>query len=398
MKPQNSLLSGIGTTVFTVMSALAQKHGAINLGQGFPDHDGPEDVVRAAAEALLDGRNQYPPMPGVPELRQAVAHHNRRFYGIEADPDAEVVVTSGATEAITACLMAVLDPGDECVLIEPLYDTYLPVVKLLGAVPKLVRLQPPKWELPRAELAAAFGPRTKAVLLNSPMNPTGKVFTAAELAFVADLVARHDCYAVCDEVYEHLTFDGWRHMPLMALPGMRERCMRVGSAGKTFSLTGWKVGYVTCDRSLAPNVAKAHQNLTFTTAPNLQRGVAVGLMKEDAYFLGISTALQAKRDVLAAGLAGLGFGVLPTQGSYFITADFRPIGFAGDDVSFCRTLTEEAGVTAIPVSAFYADPARAPNHYARFAFCKNEAVLEAALDRLRGWIGARGRVLTAAAG
>jgi len=398
MKPQNSLLSGTGTTVFTVMSALAQEHGAINLGQGFPDHDGPEDVVRAAAEALLDGRNQYPPMPGLPELRQAVSHHNRRFYGIEADPLSEVVVTSGATEAITACLMAVLDPGDECVLIEPLYDTYLPVVKLLGAVPKLVRLQPPKWELPRAELAAAFGPRTKAVLLNSPMNPTGKVFTAAELAFVADLVARHDCYAVCDEVYEHLTFDGWRHIPLMALPGMRERCMRVGSAGKTFSLTGWKVGYVTCDRSLAPNVAKAHQNLTFTTAPNLQRGVAVGLMKDDGYFAGISASLQAKRDLLAAGLAGLGFGVLPTQGSYFITADFRPIGFAGDDVAFCRTLTEEAGVTAIPVSAFYADPARAPNHYARFAFCKNEAVLDAALERVRGWLGARGSVLTAAAG
>jgi N-succinyldiaminopimelate aminotransferase len=398
MKPQNSLLSGTGTTVFTVMSALAQEHGAINLGQGFPDHDGPEDVVRAAAEALLDGRNQYPPMPGLPELRQAVSHHNRRFYGIEADPLSEVVVTSGATEAITACLMAVLDPCDECVLIEPLYDTYLPVVKLLGAVPKLVRLQPPKWELPRAELAAAFGPRTKAVLLNSPMNPTGKVFTAAELAFVADLVARHDCYAVCDEVYEHLTFDGWRHIPLMTLPGMRERCMRVGSAGKTFSLTGWKVGYVTCDRSLAPNVAKAHQNLTFTTAPNLQRGVAVGLMKDDGYFAGISASLQAKRDLLAAGLAGLGFGVLPTQGSYFITADFRPIGFAGDDVAFCRTLTEEAGVTAIPVSAFYADPARAPNHYARFAFCKNEAVLDAALERVRGWLGARGRVLTAAAG
>ena len=399
MKPQNTLLSGIGTTVFTVMSALAQKHGAINLGQGFPDHDGPEDVVRAAAEALLDGRNQYPPMPGLPELRRAVSHHNRRFYGIEADADAEVVVTSGATEAVTACLMAVLDPGDECVLIEPLYDTYLPVVKLLGAVPKLVRLQPPKWELPRAELAAAFGPRTKAVLLNSPMNPTGKVFTAAEMAFVADLVARHDCYAVCDEVYEHLTFDGWRHIPLMALPGMRERCMRVGSAGKTFSLTGWKVGYVTCDRGLAPNVAKAHQNLTFTTPPNLQRGVAVGLMKDDAYFRGISASLQAKRDLLAAGLAELGFGVLPTQGSYFITADFRPVGFAGDDVAFCRAITEEARVTAIPVTAFYADPAAAPNHYARFAFCKNEAVLGAALERLRCWIGARrGRVLTAAAG
>jgi aspartate/methionine/tyrosine aminotransferase len=402
MKPQNNLLSGIGTTVFTVMSALAQEHGAINLGQGFPDHDGPEDVVRAAAEALLDGRNQYPPMPGLPELRQAVAQHNRRFYGIEADPGAEVVVTSGATEAVTACLMAVLDPGDECVLIEPLYDTYLPVVRLLGAVPRLVRLQPPKWELPRAELAAAFGPRTKAILLNSPMNPTGKVFTAAELAFVADLVARHDCYAVCDEVYEHLTFDGWRHIPLMALPGMRERCMRIGSAGKTFSLTGWKVGYVTCDRSLAPNVAKAHQNLTFTTAPNLQRGVAVGLMKDDSYFRGMAAGLQGKRDLLAAGLAALGFGVLPSRGSYFITADFRPVGFAGGDVSFCRTLTEEAGVTAIPVSAFYADPARAPNHYARFAFCKNEAVLEAALGRMRNWVEARragGRgVLTAAAG
>ena len=399
MKAQNSLLSGIGTTVFTVMSALAQAHGAINLGQGFPDYDGPEDVVRAAAEALLDGRNQYPPMPGVPELRRAVSHHNRRFYGIEADPEAEVVVTSGATEAITACLMAVLDPGDECVLIEPLYDTYLPVVRLLGAVPKLVRLQPPRWELPRAELAAAFGPRTKAVLLNSPMNPTGKVFTAAELAFVAELVARHDCYAVCDEVYEHLTFDGWRHIPLMALPGMRERCMRIGSAGKTFSLTGWKVGYVTCDRSLAANVAKAHQNLTFTTAPNLQRGVAVGLMKEDGYFAGISADLQAKRDLLAAGLAELGFGVLPTQGSYFVSADFRPIGFTGDDVAFCRTLTEEAGVTAIPVTAFYADPGSAPNHYARFAFCKGDAVIAAALERMRGWIGERrGRVLTAAAG
>ena len=399
MKPQNSLLSGIGTTVFTVMSALAQEHGAINLGQGFPDHDGPEDVVRAAAEALLDGRNQYPPMPGLPELRRAVSHHNRRFYGIEADPAAEVVVTSGATEAITACLMAVLDPGDECVLIEPLYDTYLPVVKLLGAVPRLVRLQPPDWELPRAELAAAFGPRTKAVVLNSPMNPTGKVFTAAELAFVADLVARHDCYAVCDEVYEHLVFDGRRHVPLMTLPGMRERCMRVGSAGKTFSLTGWKVGYVTCDRRLAPNVAKAHQNLTFTTAPNLQRGVAVGLMKDDGYFAGMAAALQRKRDLLAAGLSDLGFGVLPTRGSYFVTADFRPLGFTGDDVSFCRTLTAEAGVAAIPVSAFYADPARAPDHYARFAFCKGEAVLAEALGRLGTWIETRRpRVLTAAAG
>ncbi|HZF76942.1 MAG TPA: aminotransferase [Acetobacteraceae bacterium] len=397
MQPQNALLSATGTTIFTVMSALAVEHGAINLGQGFPDTDGPSDVIHAAAAALLDGRNQYPPLTGVPELRQAVAAANRRFYGLEVDPNAEVVVTSGATEAITACLMAVLNPGDECVLIEPLYDTYLPVVRLLGAVPKLVRLTPPKWELPRAELAAAFGPKTKAILLNTPMNPTGKVFTAAELAFLADLIQRHDCYAVCDEVYEHLTYDGWRHIPLMTLPGMRERCMRVGSAGKTFSLTGWKVGYVTCDRSLAGNVAKAHQNLTFTTPPNLQRGVAVGLAKDDRYFGELSGGLQAKRDRLASGLARLGFGVLPAQGSYFVTADFRPIGFTGDDVAFCRALTAEAKVTAIPVTAFYAS-ADAPNHYARFAFCKRDEVLDEALARIGRWIAARAAHPQAAAG
>ncbi|PWS38066.1 aminotransferase [Falsiroseomonas bella] len=396
MKPQNDLLSATGTTIFTVMSALAVEHGAINLGQGFPDYDGPSDVIHSAAAALLDGRNQYPPMTGLPELRAAVAHANKRFYGLEVDPAREVVVTSGATEAITACLMAVLNPGDECVLIEPLYDTYLPVVKLLGAVPKLVRLSPPKWELPRAELAAAFGPKTKAILLNTPMNPASKVFTAAELAFIAELVTRHDCYAVCDEVYEHLTFDGWQHIPLMTLPGMRERCMRIGSAGKTFSLTGWKVGYVTCDASLAPNVAKAHQNLTFTTPPNLQRGVAVGLMKDDAYFAGLSAHLQAKRDRLAAGLARLGFGVLQTQGSYFITTDVRPLGWTGDDVSFCRALTVEAKVTAIPVTAFYAGP-DAPNHYVRFAFCKGEAVLDAALERMERWLEARRAAPQAAA-
>ena len=397
MKPQNDLLSATGTTIFTVMSALATEHGAINLGQGFPDYDGPEDVIEAAAAALKDGRNQYPPMSGHPDLRNAVAAHNRRFYGLEVDANAEVIVTSGATEAITACLMAVLNPGDECVLIEPLYDTYLPVVKLLGAIPKLVRLTPPKWELPRAELAAAFGPKTKAILLNTPMNPTGKVFTNAELAFIADLIERHDCYAICDEVYEHLTFDGWKHVPLMTLPGMRERCMRIGSAGKTFSLTGWKIGYVTCDQSLAPNVTKAHQNLTFTTAPNLQRGIAVGLAKDDAYFEGVSASLQSKRDRMAAGLARLGFGVLPTQGSYFITTDFRPLGFNGDDVAFCRALTVEAKVTAIPVTAFYAS-SDAPNHYARFAFCKGDAVIDEALARIEAWIAARGTARQAATG
>jgi len=395
VKPANNLLSGIGTTIFTVMSALAVEHNSINLGQGFPDTEGPADVVQAAADALKDGRNQYPPMPGVPELRQAVAAHDRRFYGIDADWATEVVVTSGATEAITACLMAVLNPGDECVLIEPLYDTYLPVVRLVGAIPRLVRLEPPDWELPRAALADAFGPKTKAILLNSPMNPAGKVFTAEELGFIADLVLRHDTYAICDEVYEHLTFDGARHIPLMTLPGLRERTMRIGSAGKTFSLTGWKVGYVTAPASIAGNVAKAHQNLTFTTAPNLQRAVAVGLAKGDDYFASLSGALQAKRDRLAAGLASLGLDVLTAKGSYFISADFRPLGFNGDDMAFCRHITEHAKVTAVPVSAFYDGPG-APSHYARFAFCKKDEVLDEAVARLRRHFGTR--ALTEGAG
>jgi aspartate/methionine/tyrosine aminotransferase len=382
VKTVNSLLAATGTTIFTVMSALAVQHKSINLGQGFPDTDGPPDVLQAAADALMDGRNQYPPMPGVPELRQAVAAHDARFYGLLVDAMTEVVVTSGATEAITACLMAVLDPGDEIVVIEPLYDTYLPVIRLLGAIPRLVRLNPPDWALPRDELAAAFGPKTKAMLFNTPMNPTGKVFTAAELAFIADLLHRHDCYAICDEVYEHLTFDGARHIPLMTLPGMFARSMRIGSAGKTFSLTGWKVGYVTAPASLAPLVAKAHQNLTFTTPPNLQRAVAVGLAKDDAYFASLGPALAAKRDRLGAGLAAIGFGVLPVHGSYFITTDFAPLGFDGDDVAFCRHITEAAGVTAIPVTAFYDGP-DPPTHYARFAFCKQEAVLDEAVARLQ---------------
>ncbi len=389
MKPANSLLAATGTTIFTVMSVLAAEHQAINLGQGFPDSDGPEDMLAAAASALMDGRNQYPPMTGVPELRAAVAAANRRFYGLEVDPRSEVVVTSGATEALAASLMALLDPGDEVVLIEPLYDTYLPVVRMLGAVPRLVRLAPPRWELPRAELAAAFGPRTKAILLNTPMNPTGKVFTAAELAFIGELIQRHDAYAICDEVYEHLTYDGWRHIPLMTLPGLRPRTLRIGSAGKAFSLTGWKVGYVTAPAELAGFVAKAHQNLIFTTPPNLQRAVALGLAKDDSYFAGLAAGLAARRDRLAAGLAALGMDVLPCRGSYFLIADFAPLGFGGDDVAFCRHITAAAGVAAIPVSAFYAS--NAPGHYARFAFCKRAAVLEEAIMRLERHFGAARR-------
>ena len=390
MRGANTYLGSIGTTIFTLMSALATEHRSINLGQGFPDTDGPADVVQAASDALNDGRNQYPPMPGLPELSQAVAAATRRFYGLDVDWASEVTVTSGATEAITACLMAVLDPGDEVVLLEPLYDTYVPVVRMLGAIPRIVRLAPPGWELPRAALEAAFGPKTKAILINSPMNPCGKVFSREELGFLADLVLRYDSYAICDEVYEHLTFDGKRHIPLMSLPGMRERTMRIGSAGKTFSLTGWKVGYITAAANLTPLVQKAHQNLTFTTAPNLQRAVAVGLGKDDGYFASLATNLQARRDQMAAGLAEAGFDVLPTSGSYFITTDFTPLRFNGDDVAFCRHITEHAGVTAIPVSAFYDEPG-APRHYARFAFCKRPEVLDEALARLKRHFTERSR-------
>ena len=284
MKTANFLLSQTGTTIFTLMSALAVQHDAINLGQGFPDTEGPADIVQAAADALLDNRNQYPPMTGTPELRQAVADANKRFYGLNINPQTGVLVTSGATEAITACLMALINPGDEIVLFEPLYDTYLPVVRLLGGVAKLVRLTPPQWALPFDDLAAAFSPRTKLILLNSPMNPCGKVFNEIELSYIADLLEQYDSYAVCDEVYEHLVFPPAVHIPLMTLAGMAERTLRIGSAGKTFSLTGWKVGYVSGPAALIELAAKAHQNLTFTTAPNLQRAVALGLNKSDDYF------------------------------------------------------------------------------------------------------------------
>jgi len=399
LKPGNALLAATGTTIFTIMSALAVRHGAINLGQGFPDVEGPEDVVRAAADALMDGRNQYPPLTGLPELREAVAAANHRFWGLDIDPTSGVVVTSGATEALTACLMALLNPGDEVVLIEPLYDTYLPVVRMLGAIPKLVRLEPPDWALPRDALAAAFSPRTKALLLNSPMNPAGKVFTPDELAVLADLVAAHDSYAICDEVYEHLVFGPARHIPLMALPGMSGRCLRVGSAGKTFSLTGWKVGYVSGPPSLVSMVAKAHQNLTFTTPPNLQRAVAAGLAKDDSYFAALAETLAGKCARLSAGLARAGFAVLPTQGSYFVTADFSApaaaLGFTGDDAAFCRHITEHAGVAAIPVSAFYESDA--PTRFVRFAFCKKDEVLDEAIARLtRHFAAARALSLTPA--
>ncbi|MCP1195763.1 aminotransferase [Acetobacter senegalensis] len=384
-KPLNRQLAALPTTIFTVMSELARQHGAINLGQGFPDTEGPHDIVQAAADALLDQRNQYAPLTGLPELRAAVAHSNARFQRIEVDPESEVVVTSGATEALAASLMALIEPGDEVVLIEPLYDTYLPMVRQLGGVPRIVRLEHPGWTLPRQALAEAFSTRTKAILLNTPMNPTGKVFSHDELTFIAELLKQHDAYAICDEVYEHLTFNT-PHLSLMALPDMRERCLRIGSAGKSFSLTGWKVGYVTAPAPLAAVVAKAHQNLVFATPPNLQRAVAYGLNKDERYFAELSADLAHKRDLLSAGLRGVGLDVLPCQGSYFVMADITPLANGLDDMAFARLLTEQAGVTTIPASAFY-EPSNGapPTHLLRFAFCKQESVLQEAVNRIEAW-------------
>nr|WP_194299891.1 aminotransferase [Acetobacter conturbans] len=387
----NHQLAKLPTTIFTVMSALATEHGAINLGQGFPDTEGPAHLVEAASAALRDGRNQYAPLTGLPELREAVARSNARFYALDVDPVREVVVTSGATEGLASSLAALLNPGDEVVVIEPAYDTYLPMIRLLGAVPRLVRLTPPEWSLPREALSAAFGPRTKAIILNSPMNPTGKVFTLEELQFIAELVERHDAYALCDEVYEHLTF-GARHIPLMTLPGMRDRCIRVGSAGKSFSMTGWKVGYLTAPAQLAAVIAKAHQNLAFSTAPNLQRAVATGLDQDTAYFDTLSSDMKLRRDILASGLRALGFGVLPCDGTYFLTADIRGTGSLADpletDLEWSRRLSVEAGVTVIPVSAFYDESGEgAPRHLVRFAFCKQPVILQEALTRLEAWLG-----------
>jgi aspartate/methionine/tyrosine aminotransferase len=375
-------MSGLGTTVFEVMSALAREHQSVNLGQGFPDDKGPEAVRRAAADYLLEGHNQYPPMMGLPELRQAVAEHARRFQGLEVDWQTEVLVTSGATEALGDCLFGLIEPGDEVVLIEPLYDSYLPIVRRAGGVPRLVRLEPPTWRLPRETLADAFNDRTKLILFNTPMNPCSKVFDRDELEFIAGLCRKHDVYAVCDEVYEHIVFDDHRHLSIMTLPGMRDRTARIGSAGKSFSVTGWKVGYVTAAAGMLKAIARTHQFMTFTTPPNLQWGAATGLRLGDDYFDMLSGELRRKRDRLSTALSAIGFEVLPAHGTYFVTTDFRPLGFNGTDEDFCRHITTAAGVTAVPVSAFYDDPGNAPRHFARFCFCKDDGTLDEAIGRL----------------
>ncbi|TNE38895.1 MAG: aminotransferase [Alphaproteobacteria bacterium] len=389
MKTSSNVLAGFGTTIFEVMSKLAIEHKAINLGQGFPDEDGPADILAAAARATEEGPNQYPPMMGVPELRQAVAAHDGRFYGLSVNWQTDTLVTSGATEALAASLLGLINPGDEVVLFEPLYDCYLPMVKLAGGIPKFVRLDPPNWEIDPAKLRAAFSDKTKLVLMNSPMNPTGKVFSVDELQLLADLVIEHDAYAVCDEVYEHIIFGDKRHVSLLTFPGMGDRTVRIASAGKTFSLTGWKVGYLTAAGELIARIAKAHQFLTFTTPPNLQKGVAYGLAKEDDFYDGLKNSMQSKRDRFRNGLERIGFATAECDGTYFLNADISSIGFTGTDEEFCRLITTEAGVAAVPVSAFYQSEGARQN-FARFCFAKRAEVLDAAIEKLEDFFGKRG--------
>ncbi len=383
MKAPNSIYGAQGTTIFAVMSALANEAGAINLGQGFPDDEGPADVRAAAARAITDGPNQYPPMMGMPELRQAVAAHAGRFYGMDLDWQAQVLITSGATEALAASLSALLRPGDEAILIEPFFDTYLPVIEATGATAKCVALHPPGWRLDLDELAAAFSARTKLILVNTPHNPLGRVLDQQELTAIADLCQQHDVIAVCDEVYEHMVFDGAAHTPLMTFPGMADRVIRIQSAGKIFSLTGWKVGFITGSPDLVSLVSKAHQNLVFTTPPGLQLGVAYGLGKDDAFFRDQAGTLAARRGMLRQGLEATGFEISPCEGTYFLTADIRPFGRNESDDAFCRSITTEAKVAAVPISAFYAPGSNdIQRHFVRFCFCKQPDVLEEACSRL----------------
>ncbi|WP_284043050.1 pyridoxal phosphate-dependent aminotransferase [Actinoplanes sp. M2I2] len=374
-----------GTTIFTEMSALATRTGSINLGQGFPDTDGPAEMLDAAARALREGANQYPPLPGIPALRAAVAAHEQRFWRLERDPDSEVVVTAGATEAIAAAILALCEPGDEVVTFEPYYDSYAASITLAGAVRRPVTLRPGadgRYGFDEERLRAAFGPRTRLVLLNSPHNPTGKVFTAAELALIAELCREHDTYAVTDEVYEHLVFTDAAepHVPLASLPGMRERTLRISSAGKTFSCTGWKVGWATGPARLVSALTRVKQFLTFVNAGPLQPAVAVALGLGDDYFTGFRDQLQARRDHLTAGLVEAGFAVQPSEGTYFVTADITPLG-GTDGIEFCRELPGRCGVVAVPTQVFYDDRA-AGRHLIRFAFCKRESVIDEAAQRL----------------
>ncbi|HEY0270025.1 MAG TPA: aminotransferase [Sphingomonas sp.] len=375
----NPIYADLPTTIFEEMSMLARQNGAINLGQGFPDGDGPEDVRQAAADAFFTRSNQYPPMAGLPELREAVAAHYRRHQDLDID-SGQVLVTSGATEALAASLLALISPGDEVLLIQPMYDAYRPLVLRAGGVPRYLTLRPPHWRLTAGDVEAAFATGPRLLVFNDPLNPAGRAFDKAEVALLAAACRRHGTIAICDEVWEHVLFDGRRHHPLIAEPGMAGQAIKIGSAGKIFSMTGWKVGFVMAAPALLQPIARAHQFLTFTTPPALQAAVAYGLGKPTAYFDGTRREYQRSRDLLAHRLADAGYAVLPGDGTYFLCVDLAASGIDEDDRTFCLCAVAEAGVAAIPVSAFYAETPE--TGVIRLCFAKRDDVLEQAADRL----------------
>lgn len=373
----NSTYASLGTTVFEVMSRLAAEKGAVNLGQGFPEDDGPRDILEAAAKATLEGPNQYPSMRGLPALREAVASHYNAHHGLDLDWSREVTITSGATEAIAAALLAFIEPGDEVVLFEPLYDAYLPMVKRAGGVPRIVRLAPPHWRLERETVAAAFSDKTRVVVINTPLNPSASVMSRAEIELVAELCHKHNAICVSDEVWEHVLFDDAEHVSMLNV--MRDRTLKIGSAGKMFSLTGWKVGFACGAPELTDMFAKAHQFLTFVTPPNLQRGVLHGLGKPPAYFDEMCAAFQRSRDRLKAALEGEGFVTLPARGAYFLSIDLAASGIAVDDETFAKHAIEH-GVATIPFSAFYANPGSPA--LVRLCFAKRDDTLDRGAEAL----------------
>lgn len=383
-------VQNFSTSIFAEMTALANKHGAVNLGQGFPDFAAPDFVKEAARESIARDINQYAPSSGQPRLRRAIAHKMQRHYGLEVDPDREITVTVGATEAIFAAIMSLVNPGDEVILFEPYYDSYLPSLQFAGGVPRLYTLRPPDWVVDPAELEALFNERTKLILLNTPHNPTGKVFNRDELALIARLCQEHDVIAVVDEVYEHIIFDGLQHHTLMALPGMRQRTMAISSAGKTFSVTGWKVGWSVAAPQLNQAVFRAHQFITYSGAAPLQEATATALERADelGYYEELGSLYQTRRDALLQILHDADLKPITPLGTYFAMVDISGLGF-DDDVAFCRYLTTDVGVAAIPPSAFYSTTGGG-QMLARFAFCKTEAALEEAAKRLQRWRRARG--------
>ena len=376
----NRIFADLPNTIFDVMSQAARDLNAINLGQGFPEDPGPLDVREKAADAVLNGYNQYPSMMGIPEHRQAVASHYAHWHGLQLEPMSEVMITSGATEALTGAILGLVEPGDEVLIFQPMYDSYVPIIRLAGGIPKFIRLEPPHWLLPEGAIRKAITTKTKYVVFNNPLNPAAVVYPRQNVEMLARICEEFDLIAICDEVWEHVVFDGREHIPMISVPGMRDRTVKIGSAGKIFGLTGWKVGFVCAAPHILRVLTKAHQFITFTTAPNLQVAVAYGLAKPDDYFVRMRADLARSRDRLSDGLSQIGFPVLKSQGTYFVNVDLAPLGLNETDEAFCKRLVHDHKVAAIPVSAFYEE-----NHVTsvvRFCFSKKDATLDSALERL----------------